>query len=235
MEMDDRIDTHLRAYGRATAGAPRPLDAIAASLRAAACAGPLARLRRPLAAGALTLAIILVAPVPYTRQRGFVITVEPDGTVVRSPRFERVWGPVYAMARDKLFHIDLPLKDQTSEELEREIKQQLVAEGYTVDEVKVWRWAGLGTGIHCELLPPTTRVTIDAHRGTQPLHLSTDIDAGPGAARLQIRDGQVVSAPRPSPKEEQQRILDKLKACKLQGEVTLDDNGGVRIMLDAAP
>ena len=231
MEMDDRIATDLRAYGRATDHAPRPLDAIAASLRAAAADGPLTRLRRPIAVGALALAVLLVAPVPYTRQRGFDFTVATDGTVVRSPHIERVWGPVYAMAREKLFHIELPLKDQRSEELEREIRQQLVAEGYTVDNVKVWRFAGLGAGINCDLLPPTTRVTIDAHRGTEPLHLSTDIDEGPGPARLLVRDGEVVSAPRPNPFEEQKMLIDRLKACGVKGDVTVDSKGGVRILL----
>jgi hypothetical protein len=229
MEMDERIEPDLRAYARATAYEPRALDDLAAAVRAAGAAGLLSRIQRPILAGALTLAVVLVAPVPYSRQRGFDINITPDGTVVRTPHLERVWGTVYAMAKEKLFHIDLELKDQTSEELEGEIRKQLAAEGYTVDEVKVWRWAGLGAGTHCDLLPPTTRVTIDAHRGPQPLHLSTDIDTAPGPARLVVRDGQVISAPRLSPKQEQQRMLERLKACGFKGQIILDDNGGVRI------
>jgi hypothetical protein len=62
------------------------------------------------------------------RRRGINVTVEP--------RRERVWGSVYAMAKDKILHIDVEL-DRSDAQIEAQIQDQLAAAGWSAGTVEV--------------------------------------------------------------------------------------------------
>src|SRR5262249_46571506 len=111
------------------------------------------------AAAVAVVAAVLICPVPYTRTVGYELTVtNASGRVVRvavagksaafaerraaelrrhgaqvavAPRSERVWGSVYAMARDKLLDVRVDLSDgRTDAQVADDIRDQLAAGGW---------------------------------------------------------------------------------------------------------
>jgi hypothetical protein len=191
------------------------------------------------ASGSLAFFILLLAaPVPRTDVVGYDLVLRrPDGkvTIVHLPRGtasqaqrraaslrvrgtevdvgarrERVWGSVFAMAREKVFRIDVDAESRSDAEVEEMIAAQLRAAGWTPSAVQVSR-AGAGatvqlraddgTGHHLEV----TRRSQDGHVEIESL----DIDDAPepGMTDEQLRD----------------KIAAQLRDRGLDAEVTVRD------------
>ena len=132
-------------------------------------------LRKPVLVGMLAAGVAaLVVPVPYRHQVGWEATFRSGdgrevtvqlaarnegeaerraitlalsmGAEVRlHPRTELVWGSVYALAKEKLFHIDVDMKGRKDAEVEAEIRAQLAQQGWLVGDVAVQRDDGTTT------------------------------------------------------------------------------------------
>lgn len=211
-------------------------------------ASTMSKMRKPLLASALTVAAataILIFPVPYSRHRGFDVTFTgSDGrvahlhlpghdrakaelraralahgaTVTIEPRRERVWGSVYAMAQEKLFHLDVDMQGKSDAQVEDEIKAQIAGQGWDPDSVDVKR-SDNGSS-----------VSITAHNGDNQRHVELRSSGGslaPGD-RLQLEDLDVERTPGMTDAELKQKLLEELKARGLEGDVTVE-NGQVRV------
>jgi hypothetical protein len=209
----------------------------------------MSKLKRPLMASALTVAAaiaILVFPVPYSRQRGFDVTfTRSDGRVAHlhipgsdraraeararelahgadvtlEPRRERVWGSVYAMAQEKLLHIDVDMQGKSEKQIEDEINAQLVQQGWAVDTVVVHRGD-----------EGKTRMSITAHSGDEQRRIEVVSEGAgePGAEHVRVEGLEVQREPGMSDAELRDKILREMKARGLEGEVSVD-NGKVRV------
>lgn len=119
------------------------------------------------ALAAAVVAAVLVCPVPYTRTVGYELTVTNAGGrvaklrvpaknaaqaerraaalrkagahVTVAARTERVWGSVYAMAKDKLFEVHVDVEGKSDAQVADDIRAQLAAGGWTADDVQVQR------------------------------------------------------------------------------------------------
>jgi hypothetical protein len=130
-------------------------------------------------AGAVAVvAAVLVCPVPYTRTMGYQLTVTSAAgrvarirlpaasaaqaqrraadlrkhgaaAVVVAARTERVWGSVYAMAKDKLLDVHVELDGKSDAEVADDIRAQLAAGGWSADDVSVQR-SGDASTVHIE-------------------------------------------------------------------------------------
>jgi hypothetical protein len=210
-------------------------------------ASTMSKMKQPLLAGALTLATaaaILVFPVPYSRQRGFDVTFTgSDGRVAHlhlsmadraraearartvahgaaitiEPRRERVWGSVYAMAAEKLFHLDIHMQGKSEAQIEDEIKTQLAGEGWDVNTVEV------------ERSEQCTHVTVTAGSGEEQRHLEVVSEgAGDPSEHLRVEGLEVRAEPGMSDAELREKIREQMKARGLEGEVSVE-NGQVRV------
>jgi len=193
------------------------------------------------AAGVAVLAAILVCPVPYSRTVGYELTVTNaagrvakvrvagknaafaerraaelrthGAAVVVAARTERVWGSVYAMAKDKLLDVHVDLSDgKTDAEVADDIRNQLAAGGWTADDVQVQRSAD-GSSVSIvghDGNGRAMKVVREAQGGTEK---DLDFQVGgidderePGMTDAQLRD----------------KILNQLKARGLDGDVVVD-------------
>lgn len=197
--------------------------------------------------GAAALALALVCPVPYTRTLGYDLTVRAnDGHVASvrlprvsreqaerraealrargaavsvAPRTERVWGALYAMASDKLLHVDVRTGGRTDAEIEKEVRAQIEQSGWAPDGVTVQRDG------------EATVVAIDANDGEgRVVSLVGKGDRG----RVTMRAGDLDDRREPGMTDEQlrQKILRQLEARGMVGEVTVV---GDRIDIRAHP
>jgi hypothetical protein len=211
----------------------------------------MSKIRKPLYIGAVTFAAaaaILVCPVPYAHQRGWDLALtRSDGKTIHvhlrgndrrnaeahaaalahggkvqlSPVNERVWGSVYAMAEEKLLHLDIDLRGKSDAEIQDEIESQLAAEGWSGEEVKVRR-----DGDSTEV-----RISADSvdEAGKKVRIVSESKNEGEGAAdHLVVRGIAVDRTPGMTDAELKQKILDDLKARGLTGTVTVE-GGSVRV------
>lgn len=207
-------------------------------------------IRKPMlvtAAAVAAVAAVLVCPVPYTRNAGYELTVSRDGRVakVRVPthdaaqaerraaalrrsgaavtvaaRSERVWGSVYAMAKDKLVHIHVDLDGKSDEEVASEVRAQLADSGWTADDVQL-RHNDEGSTLEISGSDGQGRQIKLLRKAEGGKELKMDVEVGgiddsrePGMTDAQLRD----------------KILGQLKARGLDGDVQVD---GGKIMIRA--
>ena len=201
---------------------------------------------RRFAIAAAVLGAVLLCPVPYARVVGYDLKVtSADGraTTVRLPtrsaaraeanaralrgrgnqvtveaRKERVWGSVYAMARDQLFSIDVDTDGKTDAEIEAEIRSQLEAAGWNVSQVQVSRDEN------------STTTTVGADDGAG--RVIQVVRKGDGGGRITIQEPQLDTTREPGMTDAQLRdkILGQLKARGLDGDVTVE---GDKVMVRA--
>jgi len=195
------------------------------------------------ALGAAVVAAILVCPVPYTRTVGYELTVtnaagrvakvrvagknaafaerraaelrKHGAQVAIAPRTERVWGSVYAMAKDKLLDVHVDLSDGKSDaQVADDIRNQLAAGGWTTDDVQVQRSAY------------GSEVTIDAHDGAGSGRVMKVVRKAQGGTEqnLDFQVGGIDDEREPGMTDGQLRdkILNQLKARGLDGDVVVD-------------
>ncbi len=193
------------------------------------------------AAVAIVVAV-LVCPVPYSRTVGYELTVasasgriakirvpaksaaqaerraaelrKHGATVTVAARTERVWGSVYAMAKDKLLDVHVDLDGKTDAEVADDIRAQLAAGGWSADDVQVQR-SDDGSTVQVDAQDGDGRqikVVRKAKGGTEK---NLDFQVGgldderePGMTDAQLRD----------------KILKQLEARGLKGDVTVDGN-----------
>ncbi len=192
------------------------------------------------ALGAVAVAAILVCPVPYTRTVGWELTVtnaagrvarirvpaknaaqaerraaelrRHGATVTVAARTERVWGSVYAMAKDKLLDVHVDLDGKTDAQVADDIRAQLAAGGWSADDVQVQRGgdsstvqieASDGAGRHMKVV----RKAMGGSEKNMDFQLGgIDDEREPGMTDAQLRD----------------KILKQLQARGLDGVVTVD-------------
>jgi hypothetical protein len=242
MRTDEKIESDLRALARASTHDLPSLADTARALEAARGQGAstMSRIRKPLFAGALTIAAataILVFPVPYSRQRGYDVTFTgSDGRVAHlhlsmadrakaearalalahgakveiQPRRERVWGSVYAMATEKLFHLDIDVEGKTEAQIEEEIKTQLASQGWSIETIDVH---GSDDGV---------RFSVTANSGDGQRHIEIRRQGG-GGESMHVEGLDVRREPNMTDAELKQKILDQMKARGLEGDVTVED------------
>jgi len=233
MEMDDRIASDRAAYARTLARDLPPLDDTARALHARGRTRR-SRLRAPLIMAAAAVVLVLLLPVPYMRQRGFDVRIDGNGRVTLLPHLERVWGPVFAMAREKL-RIDVDLQAGRPEQIAAEIRRQLAHQGWNADLVDVRRIAPLSAaeddGSECILVPGTTLVTIDAHGEGQQLHLVVNRDRTSPWQRLAVRGATVEALPMPSDEVMEKQIRERLKACRVEADLEVKNGKIMHLVL----
>lgn len=233
MNPDERLASDLSELARATT---RCLPTVDDTRRALAARAATKRARlRPLFVAAAAIVVVLLVPVPYSRQRGFDVRVARDGKVALVPHLERVWGPLVAMAREKL-RVDVDLQAGRPEQIEAEIKRQLAQQGWAADLVDVRRIAPAtvpqGDGSECMIMPGTTLVTIDAHGDGQQLHIVTNRDRTSRWQRLTVRGATVEAVPMPSDEILEKEIRERLKVCGVEDVAELAvKNGKVSLLI----
>ena len=200
------------------------------------------------AAGVAVLAAVLVCPVPYSRTVGYELTVtnaagrvakvrvagknaafaerraaelrKTGATVAVAARTERVWGSVYAMAKDKLLDVHVDLSDgKTDAQVADDIRNQLAAGGWTADDVQVQRSSD------------GSSVTIDAHDNGRVMKVVRKAQGG-SEKTMDFQVGGIDDEREPGMTDAQLRdkILNQLKARGLDGDVVVD---GARIEIRA--
>ena len=186
------------------------------------------------------VAAILVCPVPYTRTVGYELTVtnaagrvakirvpaknvaqaerraaelRKKGAVVAvAPRTERVWGSVYAMAKDKLLDVHVDLDGKSDAQVADDIRTQLANGGWTADDVQVQR-SDDGSSVEISAQDGSGRQMKVVRKASGGTEKNMDFQLGgiddgrePGMTDAQLRD----------------KILQQLKARGLDGDVTVD-------------
>jgi hypothetical protein len=192
------------------------------------------------ALGAAVVAAVLVCPVPYTRTVGYELTVtnaagrvakirvpaknaaqaerratelRKHGAVVAvAPRTERVWGSVYAMAKDKLLDVHVDLDGKSDAQVADDIRAQLLSGGWNADDVQVQRSADGST------------VQIDAQDGNGRQMKVVRKASGGDEKSMDFQLGGIDDAREPGMTDAQLRdkIVQQLKARGLDPEVTVD-------------
>ena len=194
------------------------------------------------ALGAVVVAAILICPVPYTRTVGWELTVtnaagrvakirvpaknaaqaerraaelrKHGATVTVAARTERVWGSVYAMAKDKLLDVHVDLDGKTDAEVADDIRAQLAAGGWTADDVTVSRSADGST------------VQVEADDGAGR-HMKVVRKASGGTEKnMDFQLGGIDDEREPGMTDAELRakIMKQLQARGLDAEVTVDGN-----------
>jgi hypothetical protein len=225
------MDRTMRALGRARADREERGDFMSMIRRKPVVATAL---------GIAALGIGLVIPVPYTRTVGYELHVkgadgrsavlqlpmvsaaqverraralrERGAEVNVAPRSERVWGPVYAMASEKLFNVDVATDGKTDAEVEAEIGRQLELTGWHPSTVSFRREKGQST----------TEVGADDGAGRRIRVVRKTPDGEP----VEIRAGDIDDKREPGMTDEQlrQKILGQLKARGMDADVTVQGN-----------
>jgi hypothetical protein len=192
------------------------------------------------AAGLAAVAAVLVFPVPYSRNAGYDLTVTgPAGrvatvhvkaksaaqaeeraamlrkrgtTVTVAPRTERVWGSVYAMAKEKLLHITVDFEGKTDAEVAADIRNQLEQAGWNAGDVQVTRGDG------------EARVEIGADDGNGRQMKIVRKTAGGTAKPMQVTVGDIDDSREPGMTDAQlaDKIRKQLQARGLDGDVKVE-------------
>lgn len=192
------------------------------------------------AAAVAVVAAVLVCPVPYSRTVGYELTVTNaagrvakirvpakngavaerraaelrahGATVVVAARTERVWGSVYAMAKEKFLDVHVDLDGKTDAQVADEIRDQLAAGGWTTDDVQVQRSAD-GSSVEVSAQDANGRQMKVVRKAAGGNEKNLDFQVGgldderePGMTDAQLRD----------------KILNQLKARGLDGDVTVE-------------
>jgi hypothetical protein len=128
-----------------------------------------------------------------------------------SPRTELVWGSVYAMAKEKLFHVDVEMAGKTDAEVEAEIRAQLAQQGWSPGEVEVQRGEGAST------------VSVGANDGEHRIQIVRS-QVGPGSDHVELQPEPIDDTREPGMTDEElrQKILRQLEARGMQAEVKVD-------------
>ncbi|MGZ3442331.1 MAG: hypothetical protein ACXVDD_22580, partial [Polyangia bacterium] len=191
-------------------------------------------------AAVAVLVAVLVCPVPYTRTVGYELTVtnhkgrvakvlvpaksaaqaerraaelrKSGAAVIVAARTERVWGSVYAMAKEKLLDVHVELDGRTDAQVADDIKQQLASGGWSADDVTVERSAD-GSTVAIEAQDGNGRHMKLVRKASGGEEKSMDLELGgidderePGMTDAQLRD----------------KILKQLQARGLDGDVTVE-------------
>jgi len=194
------------------------------------------------ALGAAVVAAILVCPVPYTRTVAYQLTVtnaaggvvqirvparnaaqaerraaelrKRGATVTIAARTERVWGSVYAMAKEQLIDVHVDTDGKTDAQIADEISAQLAAAGWTTDTVDV-RGTDDGSEVHVVAEDGNGRKVQVVRKSSGGRDKNVDFQVGgidderePGMTDAQLRD----------------KILQQLKARGLDADVVVDGN-----------
>jgi hypothetical protein len=187
-------------------------------------------------------AAVLVFPVPYTRTVGFDLglrsrdghvanvrlttrdraqaerraaLLRKNGTVVTlAPRTERVWGSVYAMAKEKLLQIHVDLDGKTDTEVADDIRNQVSNAGWNASDVQVQRSANGST------------VEISADDGSGRQMKVVRVAKGGSEKEMDLEVGAIDDTREPGMTDAQLRdkILQQLKARGLDGDVVVKGN-----------
>jgi hypothetical protein len=192
-------------------------------------------------AGAVVAAVLLF-PVPYSRTVGYELTLrKPDGRVAKvklaarddaqaeqraaafrkngvnvtvAPRTQRVWGSVWAMAKEKILQIHVELDGKNDGQVADEIRDQLGNAGWNADDVQVSSDSNGST------------VQIKADDG-QGRHIEVVRKAlGGGEKKMDVEVGGIDDTREPGMTDAQLRdkILKQLQARGLDGDVTVQGN-----------
>ncbi|HEY1585125.1 MAG TPA: hypothetical protein VGH63_05505 [Polyangia bacterium] len=192
------------------------------------------------AAAVAVVAAILVCPVPYSRTVGYELTVtnaagvvaqirvpaksaaqaerraallrKSGATVTVAARTERVWGSVYAMAKEQLVDVHVDADGKTDEQIAAEISSQLAAAGWNTDTVDVRR-TDSGSEVRIGAEDGNGRKMQLVRKASGGIEKNLDFQVGgiddareAGMTDAQLRD----------------KILKQLQARGLDGEVTVD-------------
>lgn len=194
------------------------------------------------ALAATVVAAVLVFPVPYTRTVGYELTVRGAGgrvatlrlatrdaaraerraavlrrggnSVTVSPRTERVWGSVYAMAKEKLLTIHVEMDGKSDDQVAAEIRDQLGQAGWNADDVQVQR------------SDDGSKVSISADDGAGRRMKIVRQAEGGGESQMDLEVGGIDDTREPgmTDAELRDKILKQLEARGLQGDVEVDGN-----------
>jgi hypothetical protein len=230
--LPSRDDT-ARALGDALAKRARPAASSARrTLRRPMMAG---------AGALAAAAVVLLVPVPYRHQMGWDAVLRSAdghqatvhlgggtaadaqrraGAIARrtgandvrvSPRTELVWGSVYAMAKEKLFHVNVDMAGKTDAEVEAEIRAQIAQQGWAPGEVEVERGDG------------TSTVSVGATDGEHQIKM-VEKQVGQAADHVDLQPEPIDDTREPGMTDEElrQKILGQLEARGLDAEVTVD-------------
>jgi hypothetical protein len=122
-----------------------------------------------------------------------------------------MWGSVYAMARERLFRVDVALEGKTDAEVEDDIRTQLDRQGWAPEEVGVERTDG------------STAVRLRAEDAAgRRLHLERRAPGSP--SRLQLEPIELDDTREPGMSDEQlrEKILRQLRERGFDGDVRVD-------------
>jgi hypothetical protein len=194
------------------------------------------------AAGLAALAAVLIFPVPYSRTVGYEVKVAgPAGRVATlhlkaknaaeaerraamlrrggaavtvAPRTERVWGSVYAMAKEKLLHISVDFDGKTDDEVAADISNQLDQAGWNVGDVQVKR----------SDRESTVEIGADDGNGRRMKVVLRKGAGGAAGQHMDVEVGGLDEAREPGMTDAQLRdkILKQLKARGIEGDVIVD-------------
>jgi hypothetical protein len=191
-------------------------------------------------ATAAVVLFALLFPVPYTRSLGYELTVRgADGhevhvrvatrdraqaerraaelrqhgaAVAVAARTQRVWGSVFAMAKEKLLHIEVTLAGKSEEEVAADIRAQLTAAGWNANEVQVERKDG------------ESRVQFSADDGNgRKVQVVRHVTGG-GDTKMDFDLAEIDQEREPGMTDAQLRdkILKQLEAHGMSGDVKVD-------------
>jgi hypothetical protein len=153
-------------------------------------------------------------------RRAVALALSMGAEVRLNPRTELVWGSVYALAKEKLFHLDVEMKGKKDAEVEAEIRAQLAQQGWLAGDVAVQRGDG------------TTMVQLGAQDGEgHHIKLMKQVNAA-DANRLQIEPEPIDDKREPGMTDEQLRdkISAQLRARGFNADVKVE---GDRILIRA--
>jgi hypothetical protein len=200
------------------------------------------------AAAVAVVVAVLVCPVPYSRTVGYELTVtnaagrvarlripaktaaqaerhaaalrKHGDTVTIAARTERVWGSVYAMAKEKLLDVHVDLDGKTDQQVADDIRAQLAAGGWTADDVTVQRSAD------------ASEVQVQANDGAGRQIKVVRKASGGTEKNLDFQVGGLDTEREPGMTDDQLRdkIQKQLQARGLQGDVVVD---GERVQVRA--
>jgi hypothetical protein len=239
MNIDARIDSDMQAFAAATSQRMAALADTQAMLeRTRVRARPR---RRPLVYAAVAAGAAVFVPLPYGLNPVWDATFQAaDGRAVTlhlgarnageaqrhasllartvksdvslREHSELAWASVYALARTKLFQVDVELQGKSDAEAEADIRDQLAAQEWTPGDVRVRREAG------------NTTVEVDAVDGNgHHLVLKQRLD-GEDPARVQLQPEAIDDTREPGMTDAQLRdkIVRQFEAKGLEAEVSVE-------------
>jgi hypothetical protein len=151
-----------------------------------------------------------IAAADATR-RADALAAKAHGTATVTPRTERVWSTVYAMAREALFRIDVSTAGKSDAQVEEEIRAQLAAQGWTPGDVVVERSADGST------------VRVGASSDGQSVEVTERSDGEPtNHIAMQVTPFDTTREPGMTDAQLKAKIERQLEARGMKGEVIID-------------